>query len=116
MNNRCAICRYAKLSKFHGYTGLWVCLHPYRSELDNTGRWSYPKIDNPERVICRVPHDAESFNAAKKYLRKSKTPRWCYVEAETRVRIKEPNFDPAKQRKLLDWAEVPDAENWEVSE
>ena len=105
---RCANCRYARLSRYSGYLGLWVCLHPYRGELNNQGKWSYPKIDNPNVTICTVDPAADSKVA----LQAAQTPRWCYVDTVERAAIEEPSFSPQKQRDLLDWTTVPGADEW----
>ena len=102
--SRCANCRYTKLSRYNGYVGLWICLHPYRGELDNRGEFSYPKIESPNVTIVTVDPGADAHDI----LKKAETPRWCYYEAVRRSKKEQPGFDPARQRKSLEWLFVDD--------
>lgn len=97
---RCTICEHAKWEGFAGYEGHWICMHPYRSELDNRGHWTYPKIDSPNITICKTPKHSKMIDDAEA-LSKAKTPRWCYYEAVERAKVEEPSFDPDYQRKIL---------------
>ena len=107
--SRCEKCRFKQFSQFEGYPGMWLCFHPYRGELNNQGRWSYPKIESPNITICTTAQEDD----AKRILSAAPTPRWCYFEALERAQFEQPNFDAERQRKSLEWPTYPGADIWE---
>lgn len=107
----CEKCRFKTFSQFTGYPGIWLCFHPYRGELDNRGKWSYPKIDSPNITICICDPKDDAALA----LRKAETPRWCYFEALKRAKANDPSFDAESQRKSLEWPSYPGADIWDLN-
>ena len=99
---RCVNCPYPTHEQYKGHAGRWLCFCPYRSEVDNTGKFTYPEVEKPEIEIC--PTKAEDYGKIemhKKALEEAPTPVWCYFDAVEREEEKEPNFDPEKQRAVL---------------
>lgn len=102
---RCAGCKHAVHDQFKGYKGRWMCFHPYRYEISNSGNFTYPGNYNPNIVICETPvADYDQPKEHGKVLAKAKTPVWCYFEVVERARKEQPGFDPDKQRAVL-WPE-----------
>lgn len=103
--SRCTTCNHCVHEQFWGYPGRWLCLHPFRSEIDNKGDFTYPGNWNPHVTICET--DASCYNEQKKRteaLQNAKTPVWCYFEVVERSKIEQPGFDPDVQRSIL-WPE-----------
>ena len=95
-------CKHLCYEQYEGHKGRWICQHPYRRELDNNGKWTYPHFYNPNIIICETAksaykNDQEQLSA----LAKAKTPKWCYFEAVERAQRENPDFDPDRQRKTL---------------
>ena len=79
-----------------------MCDHPYRTEIDNNGHFTYPCCHNSNVVICKTRK--EDFAEEKKHeeqLAEAETPVWCYYEAVARAKAEQPGFDPDKQREIL---------------
>ena len=80
-------------------------MHPYRSEIDNSGNFTYPGNHAPAIRICETPASAFGNNAAHmERLVAAKTPKWCYYKVVEREQKINPRFDPEKQRAVL-WPE-----------
>lgn len=103
--SRCINCQFAQHDQFKGYPGRWMCFHPYRTEISNSGHFTYPGEHNPRIVICETA--AADYGDHQKHsiaLADAKTPVWCYLDAVDRAKQEQPGFDPDVQRAIL-WPE-----------
>lgn len=103
--SRCVDCEYARHDQFKGYPGRWMCFHPYRTEISNSGHFTYPGEHNPHIVICGTA--AVDYGDHQKHaiaLADAKTPVWCYLDVVDRAKQEQPGFDPDRQRAIL-WPE-----------
>lgn len=99
---RCVECEYAMHDQFKGHPGRWMCFHPYRYEISNSGDFTYPGNFNPRITICETSAaDYGKPRAQTRTLAEAKTPIWCYLEVVERSKIEQPGFDPDKQRAIL---------------
>lgn len=100
--SRCSKCEFAHHDQFKGFCGRWLCLHPYRNEISNSGTFTYPANDNPRVTICEtVPESYNNLPALADALEEVETPLWCYFEAVERAKQLQPGFNPDKQRAIL---------------
>lgn len=103
----CNGCEYPIHEQYERYAGRWLCLHPHRDEISNTGTFTFPQNDRPHILICETPAELYGdFAAHNALLAAAPTPKWCYLaivqaEQERRMRTGEPPFDPDRQREIL---------------
>ncbi len=113
---RCTGCRYSQHEQFKGYEGRWLCFCPFRDEIDESGEFTYPAIENPQILICKTPQeDFDDYKAHMKTLSEAKTPKWCYFAAVDRSKEEQPGFDPDRQREVL-WPKRAKSLNGKVFE
>ena len=99
---RCITCSCAVHDQFQGYCGRWICRHPHRSEISNSGDFTYPKNSSPKTTICETPAELYGdIGSQKRILADTKTPIWCYLDVVERSKLENPRFDPDKQRAIL---------------
>lgn len=100
--SRCIGCEFAIHEQFRGYPGRWLCFHPYRREISNSGHFTYPGNHNPVILICET--SAMDYNhpiSQRNALKAVTTPIWCYFDVVERAQKEQPGFDPDVQRAIL---------------
>lgn len=103
--SRCVDCQFVQHDQFKGYPGRWMCGHPYRNEISNSGHFTYPGNFNPKILICETSAADYGNQAAHTMaLEAAKTPKWCYLDVVERAQAEQPGFDPDRQRAIL-WPE-----------